>query len=382
MRRIGVDPAGIRIMAPKQFHYNLKVDGLSPAQANVIKQEMLSLGGEAAVARGAASCTVPSSGAILSGTLRQFGLLLEKLKYQSFGLSGVGEALSVVLENISKRDMLLKGRDKEWHLGRKTIIMGILNVTPDSFSDGGRFLDRSAAIDKALKMAEEGSDWIDIGGESTRPGAKPVAVEEELGRVLPVVEALSGKGLTVSVDTTKAKVAEEALKAGAQIINDVSALRFDADMARVVAEFKCPLILMHMRGTPGDMQKDVVYKDLTGEVYNFLSERVECAVSSGIGRDRLVIDPGLGFGKSREGNIELITRLREFRSMGLPILIGASRKSFIGKTIGANEDGRLIGSIAMSVAAIQNGADILRVHDVKETVQAARMADEMKALAR
>lgn len=377
MERAGVDPAGARIMARKQFHYNLKVAGLTPAQANVIKQEMLSIGGEAAVAKGAASCSVAESDAILSGTLRQYGLLVEKLKYQSFSLPDVGMAIDEALGNIAKRSFVLKGRRREWTLGKKTLIMGILNVTPDSFSDGGLFFDKDAALDKALRMVEDGADWIDVGGESTRPGGEPVPVEEELKRVMPVAEALSKMGVAFSVDTSKARVAEEALKAGAEAINDVSALS-DPAMAEVCARRKAAVVLMHMRGTPKDMQKYTRYRDLIGEVFSFLSERVDYAVDSGIERERIMIDPGLGFGKSMEGNLEMIGRLREFTSLGLPILVGASRKSFVGAVTGAKEPQRLPGTLAASTVAVLNGASALRVHDVKEAREAAAIADAVK----
>ena len=378
MERALVDPAGARIMAPKQFHYNLKVSALTPAQANVIKQEMLSLGGEAAVARGAASCSIAASDAILSGTLRQYGLLVEKLKYQSFALPEVGGAIDEALNNIAKRSFVLRGRTREWELGKKTLIMGILNVTPDSFSDGGLFFDRDRAVEKALKMVEDGADWVDVGGESTRPGAGPVQVEEELKRIMPVAEALSKSGVVFSIDTMKARVAEEALKAGAEAVNDVSALS-DPAMAEVCARHKAAVVLMHMRGAPKEMQKDTAYKDLIGEVFSYLSERVDYAESSGIERGRIMIDPGLGFGKSKEGNLEIIARLREFASLGLPILVGPSRKSFIGAITGAKETERLSGTAAVSAMAVLNGACALRVHDAKEAREASAMAEAVKS---
>ncbi len=378
MRSIGVDPAGIRIMAPKQFHYNLKVSGLTAPQANVIKQEMLSMGGEAAVAKGAASCSVEKSGAVLSGTLKQFNTLVDKLKYQSFGLPEVGESISAALENSRRRSFAFKGRTRQWELGRRTLIMGILNVTPDSFSDKGLFFDKAAAVQRALEMVSEGADWVDVGGESTRPGARPVEANEELRRVIPVVEALSKEGIAVSIDTRKAVVAKEALSAGAEVVNDVSGLS-DKEMAPVCAAFKAPVILMHMRGTPETMQKNVEYNDLVSEVYDYLLERVEYARASGIDSNGIMIDPGLGFGKSREGNLELIKNLREFRSLGCPILAGPSRKSFIGATLGADITERLAGTLAAAAACVLNGAHALRVHDVKEARQAAIMADAVNA---
>jgi len=375
MLRIGVDPAGIRIMAPKHFHYNLKVESLTPAQANIIKQDMLSIGGEVAVARGAASCSVRQTDAIISGTLKELNILIGKLKVQNLGLPEIALALREALDNVRLKEFALKGRGKDWTLGPRTLIMGILNVTPDSFSDGGRFFEKNRAIERALEMVEEGADWIDVGGESTRPGATPVTLNEELERVLPVVEALSGKA-DISVDTMKSEVARLALQAGAEIINDVSALGADPDMAGVCAEYCAPVVLMHMRGTPATMQKDVGYIDLMAEVFKYLSERIDYAESRGIGREKIMLDPGLGFGKSIEGNLEIISRLAEFKSLGRPILVGPSRKSFIAGTIG--KEGRETGTVAAVAASILNGANAVRVHDVSGALAAARMADALR----
>lgn len=376
MLRIGVDPAGIRIMAPKHFHYNLKVEGLTPAQANIIKQDMLSIGGEVAVARGAASCSVRQTDAIISGTLKQLNILIDKLKAQNLGLPEIAQALREALDNVRRKEFILKGRGKSWTLGPRTLVMGILNVTPDSFSDGGRFFEKNKAVERALEMVEDGADWIDVGGESTRPGALPIALVEELKRVIPVVEALSGKA-DISVDTTKSEVARQALQAGAQIINDVSALGADPGMTGVCAEYGAPVVLMHMRGTPETMQKNVGYNDLMAEVFNYLSGRIEYAESRGIDREKIIIDPGLGFGKSREGNLEIIRRLSEFKSLGRPILVGPSRKSFIAGTLGSQ--GRETGTIAAVSASILNGANAVRVHDVSGARQALLMTDAVRA---
>jgi dihydropteroate synthase len=225
-------------------------------------------------------------------------------------------------------------------------------------------------------MASEGAGWIDIGGESTRPGAGPVDAEEEKKRVVPVIEALAKEGLTVSVDTTKASVAEAALDAGASIVNDISALSMDEAMAGVVARHNVPLIIMHMRGTPRTMQLDTSYGDLMAEVYCWLHSRIEFAAKAGIDPENIIVDPGLGFGKSVEGNLEILGRLREFKSLGRPVMAGPSRKSFIGKTLNAPDpDERLAGTLAACVLAAANGAAILRVHDVKEARRAAMLAD-------
>lgn len=374
MDRVGVDPSGAAIMAPKQLHYNLKLEGLKPAQANILKQDMLSIGGEVAVARGVASCSVASSGAIVSGTQRQFETLIDKLKGQSLGLGEIAAAMRTALENRALTVYEVKGAGRSFTIGPAAVIMGILNVTPDSFSDGGRFLDPGAAVERALEMATDGADWIDIGGESTRPGAQVVPADEEIKRVVPVIEALSKLGLVVSVDTTKASVAEAAIGAGAAIVNDVSALS-DPRMASVVAKAGVPVILMHMRGTPRTMQLDTAYADLMSEVYGYLHSAVELAASNGIDPRSVIVDPGLGFGKSVEGNFEILSRLREFKSLGAPVLAGPSRKSFIGRATGAVAPGdRLAGTIAACALAAANGASILRVHDVKEARMAAMVA--------
>lgn len=378
MSVVGVDPAGVRIMAPKQFHYNLKVAGLTPAQANVLKQDALAIGAEAAIAKGAASCTVKSTDAIVSGTLKELKALAAKLEHQSFGLPAVGRALEEALRNLDTTGFRIEGRSSSWELSKRTLIMGILNVTPDSFSDGGRFFEKTRAIERALEMVEEGADWVDIGAESTRPGAEPVSIEEELRRVVPVVEAVSKAGVAVSIDTTKARVAASALDAGAEMVNDISALSFDPDMASVCAEHGAPVVLMHMRGTPKTMQADTRYDDLTGEVFEYLLERIEYATRSGIKFEKIIIDPGIGFGKSGEGNLELLNNLGEFKTLGRPILVGASRKSFISRTVGEKGD-VAAGTISVNTAAILRGANALRVHDIKEARSAAVMADAIMA---
>ncbi|MBC7097612.1 dihydropteroate synthase [Candidatus Bipolaricaulota bacterium] len=257
----------------------------------------------------------------------------------------------------------------------RVLIMGILNVTPDSFSDGGRFLSPDAAVERALVMEGEGADIIDIGGESSRPGAEPVSVEEELGRVLPVLERLRGRlRIPISIDTTKAEVAEAALRAGACIVNDISALRFDPAMAPLVAEFGAGLVLMHMLGTPKTMQQSPHYDDVVREVRGFLAERAQYAQSQGIPREAIAVDPGIGFGKTVEHNLELLRRLPELVELGFPVLVGPSRKSFIGALLGLPVEERLEGTLAACAVAVVRGADILRVHDVRQVRRAADLA--------
>ncbi|MGI9082128.1 MAG: dihydropteroate synthase [Thermoleophilaceae bacterium] len=256
-------------------------------------------------------------------------------------------------------------------------VMGVLNVTPDSFSDGGRYLDAEAAVARGLTLAADGAEILDVGGESTRPGAEPVSAQEELGRVIPVIEALfsSGGEFTLSVDTTKRAVAEAALGAGARIVNDVSALRFDPDMAALVAERGAECCLMHMLGEPRTMQEQPRYEDVVSDVKAFLEERLAFAVGEGVAEERVWLDPGIGFGKTVEHNLELLRRLDEIVALGRPVVLGTSRKSFLGKLAGGRAEGeRLPGTIATNVLALERGATVFRVHDVAEVADALAVA--------
>ncbi|HEV7769542.1 MAG TPA: dihydropteroate synthase [Solirubrobacterales bacterium] len=254
-------------------------------------------------------------------------------------------------------------------------LMGVVNVTPDSFSDGGLYLDPEAAVAHGRELAAQGAEILDVGGESTRPGAEVVTAEEELRRVEPVVAGLAGAGAQISVDTSKAAVAAAALDAGAAIVNDVTALRGDAEMAGLCAERGVGVVLMHMRGEPRTMQDEPRYEDVVDEVKGFLAERVEAAVAAGIGAERIWLDPGIGFGKTAAHNLELLRRLGELGDLGRPLVVGTSRKSFIGKADGSSVDDRLGGTIASSVLAAVEGAEVLRVHDVAEVHQALVLAD-------
>ena len=256
----------------------------------------------------------------------------------------------------------------------RPLVMGIVNVTPDSFSDGGRHDDPQRAIAHGRALAAVGADILDIGGESTRPGAAAVPVEEELRRVIPVIEALAKEGHVVSVDTRKAVVMERAVQAGASIVNDVSGLTFDAAAARAVAALRVPVVLMHMRGTPADMMARAAYEDVVTEVYDELAARIDAALAAGVAEERLIIDPGLGFAKTTNDNMAILRRLSVFHGFGRPLLVGASRKRFIGEvTEVAQPAGRLAGSLAVAQAAFAAGAQIVRVHDVADTVRMARM---------
>lgn len=265
-------------------------------------------------------------------------------------------------------------------MGQRTLIMGILNVTPDSFSDGNLFFDHARALEHAVRMAEEGADIIDIGGESTRPGAESITLEEEIRRVAPIIEKLA-KDLSVpiSIDTYKAEVAREALDRGAHIINDISGLRFDPAMAGLAARYKAPVVIMHIKGTPKDMQQNPTYDDLVGEIKAYLDDGVRCAEAAGLRRDQVMVDVGIGFGKTVRHNLELINRLDEFHALGCPLLIGPSRKSFIGKVLDLPVQERIEGTAAAVAIAIAKGAHIVRVHDCAPMKRVARMADAIMA---
>jgi dihydropteroate synthase len=254
------------------------------------------------------------------------------------------------------------------------LVMGVVNVTPDSFSDGGRYLDPRAAIDHGLALLAEGADILDVGGESTRPGADPVTADEEIARVEPVVAALAADGARVSIDTSKAPVAERALAAGATYVNDVSALRFDAALAGVVAQSGAQCCLMHMRGEPRTMQDDPRYDDVVSDVKAFLEDRLRHAVGMGIAEDRIHLDPGIGFGKTLEHNLELLRRLDEIVALGRPVVVGTSRKSFLGRLTGREVADRVPATLATTVLAYERGASIFRVHDVAPTVDALKVS--------
>jgi dihydropteroate synthase len=276
--------------------------------------------------------------------------------------------------------MILRAGQFEFTFPRPALVMGIVNVTPDSFFDGGRFLDAEAAVAHALQLAEQGAEIIDVGGESTRPGALPVAESEELRRVLPVIEQLAGRiKVPISIDTVKPGVARAALAAGASIVNDVAANRADSALWRLVAEVRAGYVCMHAQGTPQTMQANPAYTDVAREVREFFAERIRRLNDCGVGRDQIILDPGIGFGKTVEHNLQLLGAARSFTSLERPLLLGVSRKSFIGKLLGAELAARLPGALACACLAVAAGVQIIRAHDVAETVQAIRMAEAILA---
>ncbi len=375
LERIGVDPGGISQMLPKLQHHTLLLNQVRAAAANIIKQEMLSIGGDAAVTRGTVSCAVSHTDLLLMGTRKQLTRLCSKLVGQPFGLKALSVQLTDFLQSSATTQQQWQIKNQTLQL-KRPLIMGILNITPDSFSDGGRFATHQQAVERAYQMESEGADLIDIGGESTRPGSDAITVEEELGRVLPVIEALSGKlKVPISIDTWKSQVAEQCLQAGAEIINDISGLTFDPDLAKVAAEHRAGLVLMHTRGTPQNMQLDTYYRDIMGEVSNRLLSSASKAEQAGVYRGQIVLDPGIGFAKDLAGNLELLRRLPELAALGYPLLLGTSRKSFIGKLLDRpSTDDRLFGTAASVALGVANGAKILRVHDVAAMKDVAMVA--------
>lgn len=369
---IGADVDGLAWLAPKAVHINILIENVSSYAANIIKQEMLGKGGDAAVHRGVVSCSIDKSNVLIMGTYNQYLKLIYKLKMQSGTLKLIAEEIQKVLEVYNvKKQLPFICRNKKLPVGERTLVMGILNVTPDSFSDGGSYTSVERAVKKAREMCEAGADIIDVGGESTRPGHTPVDPFVEINRVLPVVEKLvSMIDVPISVDTSKAIVAEKVLAAGAHIINDVWGLQKDPAMADVVAKYGAGVILMH-----NSEQKK--YNDLMGDIIRYLRESIDIAIKAGIDQRGIVIDPGIGFGKNLEQNLEVMNRLAELRTLNYPILLGTSRKSIIGDILELPVNERLEGTAATVTLGISKGVNIIRVHDVKEMVRVARMTDAM-----
>ncbi len=321
----------------------------------------------------------PGERALLEPLLSDGEGMLEGPMGRFDGVPGpVGALLRAVIRRALSPSRRLRIPGRTLDFGGRPRVMGVLNVTPDSFSDGGAWLDPERALRHARAMVREGADLIDVGGESTRPGARAVPAAEELRRVLPVVEALARERVLVSIDTSKASVAAAAFRAGARILNDVTALRGDPAMAHAAARAGAAVILMHMRGSPRTMQRAPRYGDVVAEICRFLRLRLRFALSAGIPGDKILLDPGIGFGKRPRHNVEILRRLDEFRSLGCPLAVGSSRKRFIGHYLGREVGDRLPGTAATVAAAILRGADVVRVHDVREMADVARMAGLMR----
>ena len=381
MYRMGVDPSGIRIMEDKGRHLLVQLDTLDIRAAQILKQDMLSIGGEAALNREAAGLKVKTTPVLLMGTVHQFRTLAEKLLKQAFGLKGLARDLEGLFRNLGATPSFVVA-GKDLLAGGRVLVMGVVNVTEDSFYENSRYPEVEEAVAKGFQMLEEGADIIDIGGESTRPGSRPVDEELETERVLPVIRKLRvGGAKNLSVDTTRGSVARKALEEGANIINDISGMNFEPEIRKICARTGASAVLMHTRGRPETMQQRTRYGDLMGEICTSLEDSMDQAVGEGISCEKICLDPGIGFGKSPEQNVEVIARLGEIRSLGRPIMAGVSRKSFIGHFSGAAVEDRLPGSLAAVAAAVLRGANIVRVHDVAQTVQALAVTREIREAA-
>jgi dihydropteroate synthase len=368
------DEGGVAAMTPKMRHYNIKLEAVPAPAANILKRRMLAGGGEAAISAGAYAGKSDQTDVIMMGTADQYLALSKNLREQPFGLSEMADELPRFLTDIEKKEFEIPTPRGVLELGNKPVLMGIINCTPDSFYDGGRHFGAEKAVERAKRLIDDGADIIDVGGESTRPGSDPVSEDEELNRVIPVVEKLaSQKGVMISIDTRKPGVARRAVETGAAVINDVSALA-DPEMAKVAAETGAALVLMHMKGTPRTMQKDPKYDDLFAEIIAYLRERMDWAVNGGVSEDKIIVDPGIGFGKSAAHNLELIRDLWRLRSLGRPLLLGHSNKRYIGAVLDVGPDDRFEGTAASLVAGIIAGAHIVRVHDVAGMKRFADMA--------
>ena len=376
MTSMGCDPSGIGIMTPKALFRTISVENIPTKAANLLKQTFLAKGAEVGVARGTADLSAEYTDVLICGTLKHYRLALSQLRQQPWGLPDIAAAVELALENDGhppERKYETHGTSWQIEPGR-TLIMGILNLTPDSFSDGGKHNELEAAVDQALSMVADGADIIDVGAESTRPyGSVKINAAEEMNRLLPVLEKiLAAVNVPVSVDTYKSEVASKALTMGAHIINDIWGLQQDAAMAEAVAARGVPVVVMHNRSST-DSKRDIM-----SEIADFFQHSIEIGLRAGIAEDRFIIDPGIGFGKNSMQNLEILGRLSELKSLGYPILVGTSRKRFIGEILGLSVDERAEGTGATVVHSIMNGASIVRVHDVKMAKRMAGMTDALQ----
>jgi len=367
----GSDHAVVEMVVARGLSRAMLIGPVMLEQAQALRQAAKEAGALAVLAKPAGRADPTRADVIVMGGMEQLAATAAKVRGE------VGACMETARTGFATPPRrVLRCRGREIALGEKTLVMGIVNVTPDSFSGDGLGSDVQAAIAQGKRMVEEGADLLDIGGESTRPGSEPVSEDDELGRVLPVIEGLAATvNLPISVDTYKSAVALAALAAGASIVNDISGLHHDQEMAKVAAEAGAAVILMHIQGTPRDMQKDPKYADVIGEISGYLAEGIATAEAAGLTREQLVVDPGIGFGKTLEHNLEILRRLREFRALGCAVMVGTSRKSIIGRILNLPAEQRVEGTAATVALAVAAGADIVRVHDVKEMVRVARVAD-------
>lgn len=374
--RLGADPWSVHVMARKGVHLSILVEGVPLRVALLVKQEALAKDAEAALSSAAMDLSVERVSLLLMGTHRQLGELCTTLEAYPTEARVFGRRIERLLKSLHGADLPpLELGDRLFEWGTRTYVMGILNVTPDSFSGDGLAGSPDAAIRRGHELIEAGADIIDIGGESSRPGAEPVAEEEELARVLPVIEALAGLGVPLSIDTGKANVARRAMDAGAEVINDITGLG-DREMMGVAADTAAAVCVMHMRGTPPTMQDEPAYRDVVAEVAQYLNRRVSIAVGQGVLRERLLVDPGIGFGKTVDNNLDLINAIDQLRILcAAPVLVGPSRKSFLGHLLDLPVDDRTWATAGAAALAVARGADVVRVHDVREMLEVVRVAD-------
>lgn len=380
MASLGVAAEGIKILSSKSINFAFKIEGIRSWEANIIKQHMLSLGSDAAIERSALVKDIKTA-AFVFGNLNQLKKLSHKLKNQPFSLGVISRDIDFYLQKVQKKDFVFKARDKVLKI-KSPVVCGIINVTEDSFSGDGLLklnTGKGKLQDLALRQAEamitSGAKIIDIGAESSRPFSKQISAKEEIRRVIPVLKVIRKrfKKIIISVDTYKYVVVKSCISEGVDVINDITALRNNSQTADLISKYELGCILMHMKGTPQTMQIKPSYKDVIEEEIDFFKERLEYCQKKGIHRERLILDPGVGFGKRIKDNTKIIKDLYKLKIFGLPILLGLSRKSFIGKILNTEVSDRLIGTIAASVVALTRGGNILRVHDVKETVEAIRI---------
>jgi len=370
LKKIDVDSSGITIMSNKAKVVNIFIKGLDIKAANIMKQEFLAAGADLAISKNASMFRGKKTDAIAIASISQYKRVIGKLKVQPFGIPLVANYLENILNNVltPKKIPLLP------LLYDKPLIMGILNVTPDSFYDGGKYFNVEHAISHGIEMLSQGADIVDVGGMSSRPGASEISSKEELSRTIPVIDALNNKGI-LSIDTMHPEVADAALIHGAKIINDITGFK-NYRMVKVAKKRKAIALVMHMKGDPKTMQNDPVYEDVVTEIYNFFEKKIKMLNKNGI--NDIIIDPGIGFGKTLEHNITILKNIYAFKSLGYPVMIGVSRKSFIGKITGKDVENRLYGSIAVELYEMLNGVDIARVHDVAETIDAFMMLNALK----
>lgn len=375
LKQIGVDTNVYSLFVNKADYKVLKFEGLSCAQANVLKQTALICGADLAIPKTAYNGSIKKIPAILFANSREIEKIKMRLDEQSW-MEPISKQLSEML--LANSPVILKIGNKKIKFNR-TYIMGVINITPDSFFSGSCYTTKKTVEKMAREMEKEGADFLDIGAESSRPGAKPVDRKEEIQRLKKVLPAvIKNTSIPISIDTYKADTASFAIDQGVKIINDISGLSFDKKMAGVVAKNKASLIIMHIKGTPRTMQVNPQYKDLMGEIYHYLKGKIDFAKQKGVELNRIIIDPGFGFGKRLEDNYEIINRLNELTTFGRPVLVGHSRKSFIGKPFNIPPEQRLEGSLGVEAILIRNGASIIRVHDVLEAKKVAMLIDKIK----